>query len=414
MRYDVLVLGGGIVGTALALDLQMRGRAVGLVEKGRPGGETSFGNAGLIQSEAVMPYPYPRNIRLLMQYVFNLKPEANYHLADLPKVVPFMWRYFRASDYAGQMKTAAANMPLFAACKAEHQRLARAAGAESMLRPGGWLKVYRNEESFATEVKRAKEELSRFGVSSIVLDAKQLQAKEPNLSDIVIGGIHWPEPFSLNDPEALTLAYAAQFEKLGGRILTGDAMTLAEENNGWSVEIEGQRVTAPDCVVALGPWAPDLLRPMGYNVPMGVKRGYHVHMRPKGNATLNLPVLDADIGYLLAPMARGIRMTSGAEFAHRDSPATPIQLDRVEPYAKGLFPLEGRVEATPWKGARPCMPDMLCVLGKAPRHKGLWFDFGHAHHGLTLAGSAARLLGEMITGETPFTDPAPYSLARFN
>jgi D-amino-acid dehydrogenase len=147
---------------------------------------------------------------------------------------------------------------------------------------------------------------------------------------------------------------------------------------------------------------------------MGVKRGYHVHMRPKGNATLSLPVLDADIGYLIAPMARGIRMTSGAEFAHRDSIATPLQLDRVEPYAKALFPLEGRVEAQPWKGARPCMPDMLCVLGKAPRHKGLWFDFGHAHHGLTLAGSSARLLGEMITGETPFTDPAPYSLARFN
>jgi D-amino-acid dehydrogenase len=190
-------------------------------------------------------------------------------------------------------------------------------------------------------------------------------------------------------------------------------MTLEERGDGWAVRSAEGWVSAPDCVVALGPWAPDLLRPMGYRVPMGIKRGYHVHMRPAGNARLSIPVLDADIGYVMAPMARGIRLTSGAEFAHRDSPSTPRQMDMIEPRAKELFPLEARVEAVPWKGARPCMPDMLPVMGKAPRHKGLWFNFGHAHHGLTLAGSAARLLSDMITGEAPFTDPAPYALQRF-
>jgi D-amino-acid dehydrogenase len=86
----------------------------------------------------------------------------------------------------------------------------------------------------------------------------------------------------------------------------------------------------------------------------------------------------------------------------------------IEPFAREIMPLDGRVEAQPWIGARPCMPDMLAVMGRAPKHKGLWFNFGHAHHGLTLAGSAARLLSEMIVGETPYTDPTPYSLARFN
>ncbi|MCA0399687.1 MAG: FAD-binding oxidoreductase [Proteobacteria bacterium] len=414
MRFDVLVLGGGVVGTSLALDLALRGRSVGLIEKGAPGRETSFGNAGLIQREAVMPYPFPRDIRLLFQYALGRKPEANYHIADVLKVAPFLWRYFHASSKEGQLKTAQANLPLFAHCLTEHTRLATAAGVQDQLRPGGWLKVYRNEASLAAEIKRAEQELSRYGVSAEFHDRKGLQAKEPHLSDVVIGGIHWKDPFSLNDPEALTLGYARHFEALGGKILRGDAMSLEESRDGWSVLADGTRVSAPDCVVALGPWAPDLLRPMGYNVPMGVKRGYHVHMKPKGNAALGLPVLDADIGYLLAPMAKGIRMTSGAEFAARDSRATPLQLERVEPYAKALFPLEGRVEAMPWKGARPCMPDMLCVLGKAPRHKGLWLNFAHAHHGLTLAASCARLMGEMITGEAPFTDPKPYSLERFN
>lgn len=413
MRFDVLVLGGGIVGTALALSLQMRGKAVALVERGTPGGETSFGNAGLIQSEAIMPYPFPRDPLLLLQYAFNLKAEANYHLKDLLHVAPSLWRYFRASGREGQLATARANAPLFAACLDEHKKLASAAGVESMLRPGGWIKVFRKDKSFQDEQFKAMVDLKPYGVEANILDRKGVQALEPNLSDVIIGGVHWTAPLSLNNPEALTLAYARHFEALGGKVLNGDARSLSEEN-GWSVRTTGGVVSAPDCVVALGPWAADLLRPMGYNVPLFVKRGYHVHMHTKGNARLSVPVLDADVGYVMAPMERGIRLTSGAEFAHRDSPATPVQLDRLEPHARALFPLESRVEAVPWKGARPCMPDMRAVMGKAGKHKGLWFNFGHAHHGLTLAGSAARLLGEMITGETPFTDPKPYMLERFN
>jgi D-amino-acid dehydrogenase len=414
MRFDVLVLGGGIVGTALALDLALRGRSVGLVERRAPGGETSFGNAGLIQSEAIMPYPFPRDPLLLLQYALNLKPEANYHLSDVLEVAPFLWRYFRASSREGQLKTARANAPLFRACLDEHSRLAKSAGAEHMLRRGGWIKAFRSKASLEAYVEEAKRDLADFNVDYEVLDRAALQAREPHISDVMQGAVHWTTPYSLNDPEALTLAYAAQFEKLGGKVLNGDARTLTEARDGWSVTLADGTASAPDCVVALGPWAPDVLRPLGYKVPLGVKRGYHVHMKPKGNASLGVPVLDAEIGYMMVPMAKGIRLTSGAEFAARDSKPTPVQIDKIEPYAREVLPLEGRVETTPWMGSRPCMPDMLAVMGKAPRHKGLWMSFGHAHHGLTLAGSAARLLGEMITGETPYTDPQPYSLARFN
>ena len=92
MAVDCIVLGGGIVGTSLALALTLKGRQVALIDKGRPGGGTSFGNAGLIQKEAVMPYPFPRDPMLLLQYAFNMKSEANYHLSDFLKVAPFLWR----------------------------------------------------------------------------------------------------------------------------------------------------------------------------------------------------------------------------------------------------------------------------------------------------------------------------------
>ena len=116
---------------------------------------------------------------------------------------------------------------------------------------------------------------------------------------------------------------------------------------------------------------------------------------PAGEAKLNHPILDTERGYFLAPMRRGIRLTTGAEFALRDAIRTPVQLGRAEPIARELIPLAERLDVEPWMGARPCTPDMLPVIGRAPRHANLWFAFGHAHHGLTLAAVTGRLLAEM-------------------
>ncbi len=56
---------------------------------------------------------------------------------------------------------------------------------------------------------------------------------------------------------------------------------------------------------------------------------------------------------------------------------------------------------------------MMPIIGPAPRHQGLWFAFGHAHHGLTLGPTTGRLIAEMVTGETPFLDPTAFSATRF-
>jgi D-amino-acid dehydrogenase len=113
-------------------------------------------------------------------------------------------------------------------------------------------------------------------------------------------------------------------------------------------------------------------------------------------------------------MEQGIRLTTGAEFAGRDAPATPVQFDRLMPHAKELFPLGEPNEDEPWLGRRPNMPDALPVLGRAPGQSGLWLAFGHGHWGLTLGPVTGRLIAEMMTGATPFADPQPYRAERFS
>jgi len=415
LRADVIVLGAGIVGVSAALHLQKRGRDVTLIDKhGAAGEETSYGNAGLIERASVFPYMFPRDLTHILRYAFNRSAEAHYHLDALPVVLPWLWRYFRASSPQGAMRSAKAALPLIQRSLVEHEALIEEAGVPELLRRTGWIKLFRSEASLANGIAELERARQFAGVDADVLDAAAIANREPHLSGAFAGAIHWPAPGFVPDPGALAKAYAALFIRNGGRFIAADARTLEQTAQGWQVkDAVGEAVIAREAVVALGPWSDLVFAPLGYRIPLGIKRGYHQHFAPRGNAVLNHPILDADGGFLLAPMNRGIRLTTGAEFARRDAPPTPVQIERTLPSARGLFPLGEAVDAQPWMGRRPCLPDMLPVIGAAPRHAGLWFDFGHQHHGLTLGPATGRLLAEMMTGEQPFADPAPFAAERF-
>ena len=302
--------------------------------------------------------------------------------------------------------------PLFANAVSEHEALMSQSGATRYLRKDGWIKLYRSDAAFAATA-RERDLAASLGLQHRVLSGEEARALEPSLMPVFRHAVHWPEAASVSNPLAVTKAYAAQFVLLGGLMLKGDARTLHRSGEHWRVDTDEGPVDAKEAVIALGPWAPDVLGPLGIKLPLAFKRGYHRHFRPSGNAGLTRPVVDTENGYCLAPMEQGIRLTTGAEFADRDAPPSPEQFARLMPAARGLFPLGEGVETQPWLGSRPCFADSRPVIGRAPGQPGLWLDYGHAHWGLTLGPVSGRLLAEMMTGATPFCDPRPYAAERF-
>lgn len=407
-----IVLGAGIVGVSIAWHLAKRGLDVVLIDRREPGEEASYGNAALIERSSIMPYMFPRGIGELLRYAANRETAAHYHLTFLPKIAPWLFAYWRNSSPARSLAIARANLGLVEACVTEHQAMAREAGVEAMLRAVGWIKLFDDERGLEAGAKDARA-LAEYGIRFDVLDRPGLLAREPHLSDLKAGGVHFLDPIAVRDPGALTKAYAKHAGSLGVRFLHGDALTLRDEGGRWRVQTSEGEIEAHNAVVALGSWSNLIVDRLGYRIPLAVKRGYHRHYRPLGNAVLDRPVVDAAAGFVIVPTSQGLRVTTGAEFADRDAPPTPVQSERVEPLARALFPLGEAVEAKPWMGARPCLPDMTPVIGPAPHHAGLWFAFGHAHHGLTNGPATGRLIAELIAGTTPFIDPKPFSATRF-
>ncbi|TCQ80029.1 D-amino-acid dehydrogenase [Ochrobactrum sp. BH3] len=411
-QQDVIVLGAGIVGVSAALHLQARGRSVVLVDRGEPGQGTSFGNAGLIERSSVIPYSFPQGFGTLLRYGLNRRSDVRYDPFYVLRIARWLFQYWRESSPERLKIATNAMLPLIEASVREHDVLIAQAGCERLVRSQGWIEVFRNEPAFNAAVQRLPQ-LQPYNLAYDVLDSNTLRQRETTLG-AVAGGIHWLDPKTIVNPGGLVQAYADLFRQNGGTFVHGDAVSLAEAGNGWQVTTELGPISARDVVVALGPQSGLIFQKFGYAIPLGIKRGHHMHFEMQDGARLGHTLVDEEAGYVLAPMVQGVRLSTGIEFASPDAPANFIQLKRAEKVARRLLPQLGNaVEAKPWLGLRPCLPDMRPVIGPAPRHKGLWFDFGHAHHGLTLGPASGRLLAEMMTGEKTFTDPAPYSAKRF-
>ncbi|KAB0677696.1 NAD(P)/FAD-dependent oxidoreductase [Aureimonas leprariae] len=405
-----LVLGAGAVGVSSALHLQRRGWQVALVDRQAPGRATSYGNAGIVQSEAVEPYAMPRSWPALLAIVAGRTNDVRYDPRALPLHAGALLRYWWHSAPSRHRRIASAYATLIRSATAEHGDLIEAAGAGALVRTGGYRVLHRTAAAMDAALREAERLRSDYGVAFVTESPDELRLAEPALKAAGAGAILWPDAWVSSDPGALVESYAALFRRLGGTVAIGDASTLAKPRTGWSVRTSDGAVGAEAAVVALGPWSPEVLKPLGYSVPMVLKRGYHRHWTVE--RTLRRPLMDAANGCVLAQMRQGLRITTGAELTGRDAPVALAQLQRAEAAAAELLELGGPVEKEPWFGTRPCMPDMLPVVGPAPRHSGLWFNFGHGHQGLTLGPASGRLLAELMSGEAPHVSPGPFGFIR--
>ena len=410
---DAIVLGAGIVGVSAALHLQARGRSVCLMDRGEPGQGTSFGNAGLIERSSVIPYSFPRGFLNLLRYGLNRRTDLRYDPLYIPRIARWLFQYWQESSPERLKIATDAMLPLIEASVREHDALIARAGCERLVRSQGWIEVFRSKTPFEKAVGRLPQ-LERFNLNYEVLDENALQQREPTLGP-VSGGIHWLDPKTIVNPGALVKAYADLFCAGGGIFVQGDANTLTQNDGFWQVtSFEKEVISAHQIVVALGPQSDLVTKKLGYSFPLGIKRGHHQHFEMQDGARLGHTLVDEEAGYVLAPMVQGVRLSTGIEFASPNATANRIQLARAEKIARRLLPqLGAAIEPAPWLGLRPCMPDMRPVIGPAPSHEGVWFNFGHAHHGLTLGPASGRLLAEMMTGEQVFTDPTPYKAERF-
>ncbi len=414
MRYEVIVIGAGMVGTSVAWHLQKNNAQVLLLDKKLPGSETSYGNAGLIQREAIHTHPFPRHLTEMIRVLPNQGTDIRYRIPAILRYHQALLQYWKYSTPASVKKIEAEWQTLIEHCTTEHQTMIEASGADELITRDGWLQLHRSEETFKEAIAAAIDARNQ-GVEHNVLTVDELKAMEPSANfDAFVGAIHWLNSWQVSNPSSLVKAYAKNFQEMQGTIKESSVKEIVQEENGWKVITDNDTYYSDKLVIAAGPWSNDLIKPLGYDLPLFPMRGYHQHFKVNEKNTIHHSMFDMDKGFVMGPMQQGIRITTGAEMTTMNAPKNFGQLNTVLKLARKILPLEDAVESEAWAGSRPCMPDMKPVIGPAPKHDKLWFAFGHSHQGFTLGPMTGRIVEEMIHEKPLLVDIKPFSADRFS
>ena len=412
MSRSITVLGAGSVGVASAIHLQRRGWRVTLVDRREPGRETSYGNAGIINPGSMVPLNSPDLHRTLLALLSNRRAELRYDLRHVLRNLSWVLAFLRASKTRAADESSRALATLTAESLTEHRALMQRTGNLHRLTEVGWLKVFRGARGYDSSSFGARL-LAECGIAVEHHDATSLAELEPALEPIFRSGIVLPGGGLVDDPGALIAEHAARFVADGGELRRLDVVGIGGEGSDLHYVTPEGSVVCERLVVAAGPWSGDLLESAGWDVPLVVERGYHAHYRLAGETPLRRSVHDIDGGYIMGPMSRGLRVTTGVELVPRDAPSNLAQLEQVEPRVREAIALGERTPDPIWRGSRPTLPDSRPAIGPVPGRTGLWVNFGHQHIGLMTGPVSGKLLAQLIDGERPDIDTTPFDPARW-
>src|ERR1700736_2095685 len=409
-QADVIVLGAGIVGVSAAYAARQRGLSVILVDRLAPGSETSYGNAGILSSGSILPLNKPSLWSALPGYLTNRHAALRWDPAWAMRNIDWLVRFLASAAPSRTRPRATALHGLIGASLKLHREWIVKADAAQRIRETGWLKAWRSDAVGAAKQEQAF--LAEYGIESRVLDRQAISALEPNILPVYKIGLLHTQTASVDSPGAVVKAYARMLTAAGGEFRRSDIKAITPDGDGWRVMLADGAISARHVVAALGPWSADLLRPLGYRVPLAFERGYHREFKPNPVRPLQRPIHDAEGGFLMTPMEQGIRITSGVELTARDAPSSFAQLDAVVPVARSVVEF-GDAVGEPWRGARPTLPDSLPMIGPAPRHSGLWLAFGNQDIGFTTGPATGAAIAAMIAGERPSFDATAFAPGRY-
>lgn len=401
-----IVLGGGVIGLAAALNLQARGISTRLVDPDADWRGASIGNAGHIAVNEVEPLASRVTLRNLPNMLFSRGGPAGLPPRDIGAWLPFGLRLIAASGPRRFARGTAALAALAHDALPAWRRLAAEIGAPDLLREKGHFVVWESPSTLASG--RAALAAGAHGPTHWRDADAGEQARLESLGGPLAGAVRFDGTAQIADLPALAAALRDRFVALGGVRVRGRA-ALA----GGVVRLEtGERLEADAILVAAGAASADLLRPTGHRAPLIAERGYHIQAVAPDWPDDMPSILFADRSMFVTGFRSGLRATSFVEFSRASSPPDPRKWARLRSHVAALG-LPFAEPVTEWIGCRPTLPDYLPAIGRSRRAPNLHYAFGHNHLGLTLAAITGELVGALIAGEERAIDLAPFDLDRF-
>lgn len=406
------VIGAGIIGTAIAYDLQKRGRQVLLLDRDAPGRGASFGNMASIAVTEFMPASRPAVWRQMPGWLLDPEGPVRIRPAYLPRLIPWFARFVAASRPGRLRALESQGAALCARVYDDLLPLLRETGLADQLSDQGCLSLYTDQAEFRADRDHI-EILERYGFAHTVLTGDQARALEPELSPEIGMAVLFPQNRSLRDPYRLVTSLAERFTAAGGQIERAEVTGFDRSDAIQALHLaDGRRITVDEVVLCAGAYTGQLSKKLGEPMPLETERGYHTQIMAPG-ITMRHSIIWPARAFMVTPTAGGIRVGGTVEMAGLTAAPDWRRSKITVRRAQQALPNLACADVTEWMGHRPALPDTVPVISASAKTRGVYYATGHGHLGVTYAATTARLIGDLITGATPPLDMRPYRIDRF-
>jgi D-amino-acid dehydrogenase len=409
---DVLVIGGGVAGLWCAYFLRLAGHTVTVLERGAVGDPDacSSGNTGFVANGGV---PMAAHAGLWHGLRSLLRPDDRLALRPSLDRRRLRWLWYLHRD--GSPEQVRRSAGLMIELKRRSLQILHGLPSNELpdFTPAGVVQAYKSAEVF----ERARQALPRAVASGIrlrELAPDELRELEPDVEFDIAGALYNEGGGFLRVPHFLhSLA----------RTLTGLGVELVEHCTVEGFEVAGRRVSAVrtgtgyyrprEIVVAAGSWSGPLARMLEVDLQLEPVRGYSITVRRPENGPRG-PVLLMEGTVAVRPCDDELRYAADLTLTGMDTSIARRRVARVLRTVHEHLPAMRRTETVQtWAGLRPCTPDSLPYLGRAPSFDNVTVATGHGHSGMGLAPASGQLVAQLLDGSAPASELAPFRLDRY-
>ncbi len=412
-KYDVVIIGGGIIGVCAAYFLAKEGAQVALLEKGEICAGSSHGNAGLICPSLCNPIPAPgvmwQGIKWMADPAspFYIKPRLD---SDL---IRWLWRFrsfcnteavHRAIPFLREMQRSSLNL---------YREIIAAEAIECHFKQIGGMSLYLSEEKFGVGRKSAAESAD-YGLVNDILSGDGARELDPAIHPDVIGAIFHTEDGHFN-PGLFVRNLAKRLPASKATIFANRAVNGITVDNGRvsHVQTDSGEIQLDQLVLAAGIYSTKLARQIGVDIPMQAAKGYSITMR----GAENMPAYHYHLGEAkcaVTPMGDELRFAGTLELSGINQEINQRRVAAIWNGARRYFidPGEPQIVET-WSGLRPTPPDGLPYLGRSSRIKNMAVATGHAMLGMSMGPATGKAVAELVCRQSSSIDISAFSVDRF-
>lgn len=414
---DVAVIGGGVIGLAVARELAQRGVAVVVLERDEIGRACSYGNAGWLTPSLAVPLATPGQLWKALGWLLD----AESPLYIPPRLDPALWRWlagFLLASRRGPFERGAEALVGLCRQSVDQWQELAAGGAEFGFARRGLAAIYEHPAALAAARGHA-ELVGRFGVRHELWSADEVRSREPAVVGVQVGALFYPDDAQC-EPYPAVAALAGAARAAGAHLVErAEVFGLERRDRARSGSAVTRLVTTRGVlavgavVLAAGAWSGGLGRLFDLRLPILGAKGYSLvvpPLDPQPGRSLYL----AERKVAINPHRDALRISGTLELVGTDLTIGQRRVTAIERGARGLLDLpEPLAIRECWRGLRPCAPDGMPLLGRARGEANVWLATGHQMTGLKTAPGSGRLLAQLMTGEAPSFDPVPFRADRY-